>query len=140
MEKWFRGGFAALAALSAGLLAASPADANVVTTGSSAFTITDIVPTSITGGPAPLDGTVSFSNFAFSFNAGTNQTTFTMTMDISNLTSAALFPSGRLTAVGFNITPVALTASDTTPIFTSFLNQNFPSFQTVDLCLSTGPN
>jgi hypothetical protein len=133
-------GVLAAVAVFACVLAASPAKANVVQAGSAAFTITDIVPTSVTGGPAPLDGTVSFSNYAFAFNAGTNQTTFTMTMDISNLTSLALFPSGRLTAVGFNINPTALSASDTTPIFTSFINQNFPSFQTVDLCLSTGPN
>jgi hypothetical protein len=134
-----RFGFAALAVAGglAAILAASPANANLVTTGSSAFTITDIVPTSLTGGPAPLDGTVTFSNYAFAFN-GTN-TTFTMTMDISNLTSAS-FSSGRLTAVGFNINPDALSASDNNSIFTSFLNQTFPSFQTVDLCLSTGTN
>jgi len=38
----------------AGLLTASPAEANVVTASSGAFTITDDVTTAITGGPSDL--------------------------------------------------------------------------------------
>jgi hypothetical protein len=123
----------------AGLLAVGSANANVVTGSSGAFTITDDETTAITGGPSDLIGVVTFSNFAFLFNSGTNQTTFTMTMNIQNQTSATLFPSGRLTAVGFNINPNAVIAADNSAVFTTFLNQNFPSFQTVDVCTSTGP-
>jgi hypothetical protein len=73
----------------AGLLAVSPANANVVTASSGAFTITDR-------------------------------------------------NDGKLTAVGFNINPNATTATDNSAIFDSFLNQNFPSFQTVVYALPAG--
>ena len=116
---------------------AGAASANVVTAASGAFTIEDIVPTSITGGPAPLDAKITFSNFAFSSPGAT--TTFSMTVAVTNLTSAALFPSGRLTAFGFNIFPDATGVSDNSAVFTTFLDSNFPSFQTVDVCASTGP-
>jgi hypothetical protein len=62
-----------------------------------------------------------------------------MTVAVSNLTSAALFPSGRLTAFGFNIFPDATSVGDNSAIFTTFLDDNFPSFKTVDVCASTGP-
>src|SRR5438046_1577144 len=62
-----------------------------------------------------------------------------MTVAVANLTSAALFPSGRLTAFGFNIFPDATGVSDNSAVFTTFLDSNFPSFQTVDVCASTGP-
>jgi hypothetical protein len=109
---------------------AGSAGANVVTTGSSTFTITDTVSTAITGGPAPLSADVTFSNFAFT------ATTFTMSISIANNTT--LFPSGRLTAVGFNIDPNATSVTDTSGIFDSFIDATFPSFQTVDVCSSTG--
>lgn len=117
---------------------ALPANANVVTSSSSSFTINDDVTTAITGGPADLLGSVSFSGFSFVFDAGSNTTAFTMNMNIVNSTNAALFPSGRLTAVGFNINPDATQVSDTSAVFDSFLNQTFPSFQKVDVCSSTG--
>jgi len=60
-------------------------------------------------------------------------------MDITNNTSVT-FSTGRLSAVGFNINPNAVSASDNTSLFTTFLDQTFPSFQHVDVCLSTGPN
>jgi hypothetical protein len=115
--------------------AAAIAQANVVTTGSAAFTVTDDVPTAITGGPSALLGSVTLSNFAFSGGG----TTFTMQLAISNNTNAALFPSGRLTAFGFNTLPDASSVSDTSAIFDTFLESNFPSFMTVDVCTSTGP-
>lgn len=133
-----RFGVAVLAAASVALIGwMGAASANVVTAASGAFTIEDIVPTSLTGGPAPLDGTITFSNFSFS-SPGTT-TTFSMTVAVSNLTSAALFPSGRLTAFGFNIFPDATSVGDNSAIFTTFLDDNFPSFKTVDVCASTGP-
>src|SRR5205085_2018134 len=46
---------------------------------------------------------------------------------------------GRLTAFGFNIFPDATSVGDNSAIFTAFLDSNFPSFQTVDVCASTGP-
>jgi hypothetical protein len=58
--------------------AAAIAQANVVTTGSAAFTVTDDVPKAITGGPSDLLGSVTLSNFAFSggghdiYNAASN--------------------------------------------------------------------
>ena len=115
--------------------AAAIAQANVVTTGSAAFTVTDDVPTAITGGPSDLLGSVTLSNFVFSDGG----TTFTMQLAISNDTDAALFPSGRLTAFGFNTLPDATSASDTSAIFDTFLDSNFPSFMKVDVCTSTGP-
>jgi hypothetical protein len=113
------------------------ASANVVTQGASSFSIEDIISTSITGGPAPLDAKVTFSNFTFTSPSTT--TTFTMQLLIENLTSAT-FSSGRLTAVGFNIDPNASGVTDNSAVFDAFLSQNFPSFQTVDVCASTGPN
>lgn len=119
-----------------GLAFAMPAaQANVVTTGSAAFTVTDDVPTAITGGPSDLLGSVTLSNFAFSGGG----TTFTMQLAISNNTNAVLFPSGRLTAFGFNTLPDGAGVSDTSAIFNTFLESNFPSFMTVDVCASTGP-
>jgi len=138
MNAFKRPHVAAVAAAGIALLGwTGAASANVVTAASSPFTITDIVPTSITGGPAPLDATITFSNFQFS-SPGTT-TTFSMTVAVANLTSAALFPSGRLTAFGFNIFPDASSVGDNSAVFDTFLNSNFPSFQTVDVCASTGP-
>jgi hypothetical protein len=125
----------AAAALGGLALAIPSARANVVTTGSAAFTLTDDISTAVTGGPSDLLGSVTLSNFAFSGGG----TTFSMQLAISNNTSAALFPSGRLTAFGFNTLPDATSASDTSGIFHTFLESNFPSFMTVDVCTSTGP-
>ena len=77
----------------------------------------------------------TLSNFAFSAGG----TTFTLQLAISNNTNAALFPSGRLTAFGLNTLPDATSVSDTSAIFNTFLESNFPSFNTVDVCTSTGP-
>jgi len=112
---------------------AGPASANLITANSSPFSITDIVPTSITGGPAPLQATLTFSNFTF---VGT---TFSTNILVQNQTSAALFPSARLTDFGFNTQPNATGISDTSAIFTTFLNSNLPSVGVVDVCASTGP-
>jgi len=115
------------------------ASANLIAAGSSAFTVQDVVSTAVTGGPSDLIGNVTMSNFTFA-NVGTSSSTFTMSMSIQNATSAALFPSGRLTAFGFNINPDASGIADNSAVFSTFLDKNFPSFGTVDVCASTGPN
>ena len=114
------------------------ASANLIAAGSSAFTVQDVVSTAVTGGPSDLIGNVTMSNFTFA-NVGTSSSTFTMSMSIQNATSAALFPSGRLTAFGFNINPDAGDVADSSAVFSTFLDKNFPSFGTVDVCASTGP-
>src|SRR4051812_42691567 len=116
---------------------AAPASANLITAASPSFSVIDTVPTSVTGGPAPLQATLTFSNFAFTPVRST--TTFSTQIQVQNQTSAVLFPSARLTDFGFNTDPNATGVSDTSAIFTSFLNSNIPSFGTVDVCASTGP-
>jgi PEP-CTERM motif len=115
------------------------ASANLISAGSAAFAVQDVVSTAVTGGPSDLIGNVTMSNFTFA-NVGASSTTFTMSMSIQNATNAALFPSGRLTAFGFNINPDASGVSDNSAVFGTFLDKNFPSFGTVDVCASTGPN
>jgi hypothetical protein len=127
-----RAALLASAALVASVFAV-PASANLITAASSSFSITDTVPTSVTGGPAPLQATLTFSNFTF--GAGT----FSTQIQVQNQTSAALFPSARLTDFGFNTQPNATGVSDTSAIFTTFLNSNLPSVGIVDVCASTGP-
>src|SRR4051794_4319949 len=134
----FSAGRAALFAGAAAVIAcalAGPASANLITTGSSGFSIMDTVPTSITGGPAPLTATLAFGNFVF----GAGGTTFSTDISVTNLTSAALFPSARLTDFGFNTQPNATGINDTSAIFTTFLDKTIPSFGKVDVCASTGP-
>jgi hypothetical protein len=113
------------------------ATANVVSATSAAFTINDLVTKASTGGPADLVGAVTFSNFVFTPVAANNTVTFMMTMNIANTTSS-LFPSARLTAVGFNVDPNATGVTDNSGVFNAYLNQTFPSFNTVDVCSSTG--
>ena len=112
---------------------AGPASANIVQTGSPTFSITDTVPISVTGGPAPLTATLTFSNFVVGGG------TASMQIAVANQTNAALFPSGRLTAFGFDTDPNATGVGDNSAIFSTFLNTNFPSFHVVDVCASTGP-
>jgi hypothetical protein len=58
-------------------------------------------------------------------------------VDIANTTDAS-FSSARLTGIGWQSTPLATGASDTSSIYSVFLNQNFPANPSVNLCLSSG--
>ncbi|HEX3133714.1 MAG TPA: cistern family PEP-CTERM protein [Planctomycetota bacterium] len=115
------------------------AQAHVVTATDSAFTVTDTVSAATTG-VASLVGSLTFSNFVFTqVGSGSSQhTTFQTTVTVSNLTNAALFPSGRLTAFAFNTTPNATGVTDNSSIFTAFFDKNFPTAGTVDVCESVG--
>jgi hypothetical protein len=114
------------------------ADAALITAASSPFTVNGFVAAGTQGDtgvtPADLTTSVTFSNFDFS---GVNS--FSTLLTITNTTSAAAFPSGRITGFGFNTAPDAGTANDGgSTVFDVFLSQTFPSFNTVDVCLSTG--
>lgn len=90
-----------------------------------------------------LTATVEFSNFLFSPTAG-GGTTVTFTTSVANTTqqgslSSSDFSSVRLTAFAYDTDPNAITASDTSTVYDSFLSSNFPSFNTVDVCLGSGP-
>jgi hypothetical protein len=58
-------------------------------------------------------------------------------VDIANTTSP-LFPSAQLTAIGWQSSPLATRASDTSAIYGAFPNQNFPTHSSLNLCLSSG--
>jgi hypothetical protein len=58
-------------------------------------------------------------------------------VNIANTTAAA-FPDARLTGIGWASTPLATSGSDTSSIFSAYLNQNFPANPSVNLCLSSG--
>lgn len=58
-------------------------------------------------------------------------------IDIANTTSA-LFPSAQLTAIGWQSSTLPSSASNTSSIYSAFLDQNFPTHPSVNLCLSSG--
>jgi len=58
-------------------------------------------------------------------------------VDIANTTST-LFTSGRLTGIGWDSSVLPSGATDTSSIYSVFLNQNFPANASVNLCLSSG--
>jgi PEP-CTERM motif len=124
-------------ATAAALALASPAHATIVTQGSD---IIYNVSQPVTG--TDLTATLEFSNFNFSSGGG--NTTVTFTTDVANTTqqgslSTSNWQSVRLTAFAYDTDPNATNATDTSSIYDTFLNTNFPSFQTVDVCLSSGP-
>ncbi|HEX5326497.1 MAG TPA: cistern family PEP-CTERM protein, partial [Acetobacteraceae bacterium] len=121
------------------LLAAAPlaAQAVPVTTGTSPFNVTIDIPTQTTGFPSDVKADVTFSNFAFAPAGG--GTTVTFDMAIKNDTDAS-FASARLTAVGYNVNPNADSASISAGTYDIFVDENFPSFNTVNVCLSSGNN
>jgi hypothetical protein len=58
-------------------------------------------------------------------------------VDIANTTSP-LFTSARLTGLGWSTSTLPTGASDTSSVYSVFLNQNFPANKSVNLCLSSG--
>jgi LPXTG-motif cell wall-anchored protein len=128
------------------LVLASPSYATLVTSTNNAD-ITYNVKTALVGpnggGSTSLTATVEFSNFQFSIVNGNTVVTFDTdaanTTQQGTLTQAQL-DSVRLTAFGYDTDPNALTGTDTSNIYDTYLNQNFPSFKKVEVCLSSGSN
>lgn len=58
-------------------------------------------------------------------------------VDISNTTSP-LFTSARLTGIGWDSSILPTGATDTSSVYSVYLNQNFPANTSVNLCLSSG--
>ena len=123
-------------ATAVGVALASPAYATIVTNGSD---IIYNVSQPVTG--TNLTATIEFSDFLFTSGGG--NTTVTFTTDVANTTqqgslSASDFQSIRLTGFGYDTDPNTIGASDNSSIYNSFLSATFPSFNTVDVCLSSG--
>ena len=123
-------------ATAVGVALASPAYATIVTNGSD---ITYNVSQPVTG--TNLTATIEFSDFLFISGGG--NTTVTFTTDVANTTqqgslSASDFQSIRLTGFGYDTDPNTTGASDNSSVYNSFLSATFPSFNTVDVCLSSG--
>lgn len=120
-----------MAALVLALSGASrEAHAILITPTTSNFTITYDQPVS---GYPDLTATATYS--LVSFTSGV----LDLSVTIDNTTNAS-FPNARLTAVGFNLSAPITGATATSSVYSAFLNQNFPSFQTLALCLSSGTN
>jgi len=121
------------------LVFAQPANAVLVTDGN---------PTSITYNVSqPVTGTnlkanIVFSNFDFTTVGSNTQVTFNTsvknTTTIGTLTQAQL-DSVRLTGFAYDTDPNATGATDNSSIYNSLISTNFPSFQTVDVCLIAAP-
>lgn len=120
----------AAAGIALASVAAIPAMAHVVTTGSSSFTETFDNPVAF---EPDLTASLTFSNFVFS------GTTFTTTITLNNTTNPT-FTNARLTAFGFNTNPDATSAATSGGTWSATLNTTFPGFQTVDVCLWAGNN
>lgn len=83
-----------------------------------------------------LTATISFGSFVFS-NGGT---TLTTQVTVSNTTPVNATTAGEsIVAFAFDTNPNATGVFDSSVNYTTFLNTNFPGFNTVDVCLSAGP-
>lgn len=121
----------------------SPASATAIVAGSDVTFNWDKIVTS-GGTTAELQATAEFSGFTFTPD-GSGGTNVTFSVSIANTTqqgslSLAAWQSVRLTAFGFDTNPDAGSVSDTSTIFDTTLTTNFPSFQTVDVCIFAGQN
>ena len=135
-------GIAMVLALAMGV---PPAHANLITaTGPNSSFQVDASCTNIVGcnGGTPTS-TVSahalFSNFLWS----NSNTTLTFTLALSNTTAqgsltTALWDSVRLTGFGFNTNPDGTSVTGNSSIFTVLTEQNFPGFNTLDICGASG--
>lgn len=70
---------------------------------------------------------------------GLTATTAALSVSVANTTPPSE-PSARLTGFGWNSTPSATGGTETSSVYSLFVNSNFPAFSTIDVCLSSGPS
>jgi len=127
------------------LVMASPSYATLVTSANNADIVYNVKTTPVGqgGGTTNLTAKIEFSNFAFSTVSGNTVVTFNTAVK-NNTTQGTLtqaqWDSVRLTAFGYDVDPNAISGSDNSNVYNTFLDTNFPSFHTVDVCLSSGSN
>lgn len=84
----------------------------------------------------PVSAEAQLSNFVFS----SGNTVLTFQLSLTNTTPFNALTAGvDLTAFGFNTNPDATGVTDTSAQFLTLLGDNFPGFNTVDFCASSGP-
>jgi hypothetical protein len=106
--------------------------------------------------PAAATPVVVGETFALTFDqpvAGHADLTGSLSLLVTSLTATSVGlnvsianttpltePSARLTGFGWNSTPSATGGSETSSVYSLFVNANFPAFSTIDVCLSSGPS
>jgi len=69
---------------------------------------------------------------------GLTATSVDLNVSVAN-TTPLTEPSARLTAFGWDSSPSATGGSETSSVYSLFVNSNFPAFSSIDVCLGSGP-